>query len=83
MIKDHITGITYSGRNCPLCGSEDISVMHTVNPKFPDDMLKDLIDIRCEKCKYTIYKAEGFERFTTVEEAISAWNKGVTADDSN
>lgn len=38
MIIDEITGKTYEAERCCICGSEEIYVLHTTNPRFPDDI---------------------------------------------
>jgi hypothetical protein len=78
MINDVITGKEYKAKKCRFCGSEEIYVIHTVNPLFPDDIDKDDVFCRCEKCNY-IPKIKGWDspskHFNNVQEAVDYWNE--------
>lgn len=52
MIKDLITNKEYQGEKCQICGSEDIYVIHTANPKNENNIDIDVVFCRCEKCRY-------------------------------
>lgn len=79
MIIDIITNKTYKGKKCRSCGCEEIYVIHTANPnpEFSNDIDKDEVFCRCNKCRYI--PAERWDLpinvFYNVEEAIEFWNK--------
>lgn len=78
MIYDSITGKQYEAKKCRMCGNEEIYVLHTVNPLFPDDIDKDDVFCRCEKCKYIPKgsKWDGLTNcFNNVQEAVDFWNE--------
>ena len=82
MIKDIITGKTYESKPCMYCRAEgaehEIFVIHTVNNKFPDEVSKDEVYCRCNRCRNIPLEsnwASAVKIHTNVEEAVDWWNK--------
>lgn len=78
MIYDSITGKQYEANKCRMCGSEEIYVLHAINPEFPDDIDKDDVCCRCEKCRYIPKENEWdspTKQFNNVQEAVDWWNE--------
>ena len=77
MVIDKITGQTYSASKCRLCGCEEIYVIHTINDEFPDDVDKDDVFCRCDKCRYVPSERWYLpdKHFNNVKEAVDFWNK--------
>ena len=78
MIIDCITNKKYESEPCSHCRSEEIYVLHAINPMFPDDIDKDDVFCRCEKCRH-IPRENGWDsptkHFNNVQEAVDFWNK--------
>lgn len=86
IIKDEITGKSYKGLSCPLCGGKEVYILHDINPNYQDDINKDFVFCRCENkdCRYIVWKnQEAYTKILPYEEkvfldpidAIFAWNK--------
>jgi hypothetical protein len=77
MVIDKITGKTYNAAKCRLCGCEEIYVIHTINPEFLDDVDKDDVFCRCDKCRYVPSERWYLpdKHFNNVKEAVDFWNK--------
>ena len=77
MIKDIVTNTTYESEPCRYCGGTEIYVCHLPNPQFPDDISKDEVFCRCERCRHipTEKWDSPLKFFNNVKEAIDFWNK--------
>lgn len=77
MIIDCITNKKYESEPCWICGCEEIYVLHAINPMFPDDIDKDDVFCRCDKCRYIPCERWDLphKHFNNVQEAVDFWNK--------
>lgn len=82
MIKDLITGKTYESKPCYLCRAEgaehEIFVVHTVNREFPDDVSKDEVYCRCNRCRNIPLESNwesSVKTFNNVDDAVNWWNE--------
>lgn len=76
MIKDLITNNEYQGEKCQICGSEEVYVIHTPNPKDENNIDIDIVFCRCEKCRYIPLGNNLWnKKFMNVYDAVNYWNK--------
>ena len=82
MIKDLITGKIYESKPCRYCRAEgaehEIFVVHTINNDFPDDVTKDEVYCRCNRCRNIPLESNwesNVKIFNDVPAAVDWWNK--------
>ena len=72
MIFDEILDEEYDGKNCKICGTDNILLIHDMcvdgNPK------DDYVFCRCEYCDHQVLNNNG-EPFSILDSAIRAWNE--------